>query len=97
MREGRWLPLRPALNDPKAESLDGVLVDQVTHGQSAVLGPVLLAKHAWEALELPRALSALGFNCKQQALAAASVINRLVEPLSENALRDWLPGTALPE
>jgi transposase len=97
MREGRWLPLRPALNDPQAESLDGVLVDQVTHGQSAVLGPVLLGKHAWEALDLPAALSALGFNPKEQALAAASVINRLVEPLSENALRDWLPGTALPE
>jgi hypothetical protein len=97
MREGRWLPLRPARNDPQAESLDGVLVDQVTHGQSAVLGPVLLAKHAWEALGLPAALSALGFNPKEQALAAASVINRLVEPLSEHALRDWLPGTALPE
>ena len=61
MREGRWLPLRPALNDPQAESLDGVLVDQITHGQNAVLGPVLLAKHAWEALGLPNALSALGF------------------------------------
>jgi len=97
MREGRWLPLRPALNDPQAESLDGVLVDQITHGQSAVLGPVLLAKHAWEALGLPNALSALGFNPKEQALAAASVINRLVEPLSEHALREWLPGTALPE
>ena len=97
MREGRWLPLRPALNDPQAESLDGVLADQVTHGQSAVLGPVLLAKHAWEALGLPAALSALGLNPKEQALAAASVINRLVEPLSEHALRDWLPGTALPE
>ena len=97
MREGRWLPLRPALNDPQAESLDGVLVDQVTHGQSAVLGPVLLAKHAWEALGLPTALNALGLNPKEQALAAASVINRLVEPVSEHALRDWLPGTALPE
>jgi hypothetical protein len=97
MREGRWLPLRPALNDPQAESLDGVLVDQITHGQNAVLGPVLLAKHAWEALGLPNALSALGFNPKEQALAAASVINRLVEPLSEHALREWLPGTALPE
>ncbi len=97
MREGRWLPLRAALCDPQAESLDGVLVDQITHGQSALLGPVLLGKHAWEALDMPAVLSALGFNPKQQALAAASVINRLVEPLSEHALRDWLPGTALPE
>jgi hypothetical protein len=97
MREARWLPLRPALSNPQAESLDGVLVDQVTHSQSAVLGPVLLGKHAWDALRLPEALRALGFNPTQQALAAASVINRLVEPLSEHALREWLGGTALPE
>jgi len=97
MREGRWFPLRAAVNDPQAESLDGVLVDQVTHSQSAVLGPVLVAHHAWQALGLPDALNGLGFNPTQQALAAAAVINRLVEPLSEHALADWLASTALPE
>jgi hypothetical protein len=97
LREGRWLPLRPAVVDPPAESLDGVLVDQVTHSQSAVLGPVWLAHHAWQALGLPAALNGLGFNPRQQALAAAAVINRLVEPLSEHALVAWLGGTALPE
>ena len=97
MREGRWLPLRAAVPDPQAESLDGVLVDQVTHGQSAVLGPALVAWHAWKALGLPDALRGLGFNPSQQALAAAAVINRLVEPLSEHALLGWLAGTALPE
>lgn len=97
LREGRWLPLRPVKASASAETLDGVLVDEVTHGQSAVLGPVLLAYHAWKALRLPEALSALGFNPTQQALAAATVINRLVEPLSEHALVGWLSGTALPE
>jgi len=97
LRECRWLPLRPAVADPQAESLDGVLVDQVTHSQSAVLGPVLLAYHAWKELGLPAALSRLGFNPSQQALAAAAVISRLVEPLSEPALAQWLAGTALPD
>jgi hypothetical protein len=97
LREGRWLPLRPVVADPQAESLDGVLVDQISHSQSAVLGPVLLAHHAWQELGLPAALSGLGFNPTQQALAAATVINRLVEPLSEHALVDWLGGTALPD
>lgn len=97
LREGRWLPLRPAVAEPTAQCLDGVLVDQVTHSQSAVLGPVLVAQHAWQALALPTALSALGFNPTQQALAAAAVINRLVEPLSERALAAWLGGTALPD
>jgi transposase len=97
LREARWLPLRPVVAGPQAESLDGVLVDQVTHSQSAVLGPVWLAHHAWKELGLPAALNRLGFNPRQQALAAAAVINRLVEPLSEHALVEWLGGTALPE
>lgn len=97
LREARWLPLRAAVADSQAESLDGVLVDQVTHSQGAVLGPVWLAHHAWKELALPAALSGLGFNPTQQALAAAAVINRLVEPLSERALAAWLGGTALPE
>lgn len=97
MREGRWFPLRAVISDPQAESLDGVLVDQVTHGQSAVLGPVLVAWHAWKSLGLPEALHGLGFNPTQQALAAAAVINRLVEPLSEHALLNWLTSTSLPE
>ena len=97
LREARWLPLRAAVADAQAESLDGVLVDQVTHSQSAVLGPVWLAHHAWKELALPDALSGLGFNPTQQALAAAAVINRLVEPLSERGLAAWLGGTALPE
>jgi len=97
VREARWLPLRPVTVDPQAECLEGVLVDEVTHSQSAVLGPVLVAYHAWRALGLAEALSRLGFNPTQQALAAAAVINRLVEPLSEHALASWLASTALPE
>ena len=62
LREGRWLPLRPAVADPPAQSLDGVLVDQVAHSQSAVLGPALLAYHARQELGLSAVLSGLGFN-----------------------------------
>jgi hypothetical protein len=97
LREGRWLPLRGVVAEPHGESLDGVLVDEITHAQHALLGPVWLGQHAWEALEFPAALGKLGFNRRQQALAAALVINRLAEPLSEHALVDWLAGTALPE
>jgi transposase len=96
-REGRWLPLVAVVADPSAETLDGVLIDQVSHGQAALLGPVLAGWHAWQALALPQALSQLGFNPRQQALAAALVLNRLVEPLSEHALVPWLATTALPE
>ncbi len=39
----------------------------------------------------------MGFNPKQCACAAVSVINRLVKPLSEHALAQWISTTSLPE
>lgn len=99
-REGRFRPLY-GKNSPQGngaeESIDGVWLDRVTHSNNTTLGPLLLAKHAWEKLKIPEKLTDLGFNDAQRAVAAASVINRLVEPLSEHALLSWLPTTALPE
>ena len=61
------------------------------------LGPSLVAWHAWQRLGLPELLAGLGFNAAQEQAAAASAINRLVDPGSELALVDWLPDSSLPE
>ena len=45
----------------------------------------------------PELLAGLGFNAAQEQAAAASAINRLVDPGSELALVDWLPDSSLPE
>ncbi len=46
---------------------------------------------------MDKCLDELGFNPAQRAAAAINVINRLVDPVSENALGDWVASTALPE
>ena len=100
-RDGRWRPLREASGNEEssssAEVLDGVLVDKVTHTNTSQLGPFLVGLHAWQSLGMGDFLKNLEFTNAQCYAAVVSVINRLVEPLSENALLDWLPGTALPE
>lgn len=80
-----------------ANVLDGVRVDKVTHEHTAILGPVLAGSHAWRALEMPECLGQLGLNDSQIDAAAAEVLNRLVDPRSENALGDWVRSTALAE
>lgn len=100
-REGRWRSAPgPADPRPSATSglvLEGVLADQISHTHTTALGPSLVAWHVWQRLGLPELLEGLGFNAAQQQAAAASVINRLVDPGSELALVDWLPDSGLPE
>jgi transposase len=100
-REGRWRCV-PALDSKTSVStqgigVDGVLVDQITHTHTTPLGPTLVALEAWHKLGMPAFLENLGFNPAQAQAAAASVINRLVDPGSELALVDWLPDSSLPE
>jgi len=77
--------------------IDGVRAAQVTHQDTAVLGPVLVAQHAWASLQMPACLTQLGFPMSQQQAIAVEVINRLVDPVSEHALPSWVPTTALSE
>lgn len=96
-RQARWKPwVQPeSATDGDGETLDGVLIDQVTHTQSAELGPALVGWRIWQKLGLPEYLAQLGFNEVQSQAAAAAVINRLVDPVSENALGEWLERSAL--
>jgi transposase len=93
----------PAATSPEVsagaldEVIDGVQAAQVTHQDTAVLGPVLVAQRAWESLQMPACLTQLGFPRSQQQAIAVEVINRLVDPVSEHALPSWVPTTALPE
>ena len=100
-REGRWRPA-PAgegagTNPAAGQVIDGVLAEQITHTHTTPLGPSLVAWQAWQQLGLPALLTGLGFNAAQEQAAAASVINRLIDPGSELALVDWLPDSSLPE
>ena len=79
------------------EPLDGVLAEEVQTENVVVFGPELAGMTAWDALDLTNKLLSWGMKRRTVALAGAMVVNRLIEPLSEWALIDWLKGSALPE
>lgn len=79
------------------ERIEAVLVDRVDLEGAVELGPELLGLYAWRKLGMDEALSGLGINPSQRAVAAVSVISRLCMPCSELALAQWVSRTALPE
>ena len=109
-REGKWQPLtrgkvllssQESNEQPgekkKPEIIDGVLVDRIDHTHETSLGPELAGLKAWEELGLNEFLSRSGLSGTQCRGAACSVINRLVDPVSENGLRLWLQTSSLPD
>lgn len=92
-------PQAPPASAPPAPTtvVDSVLLDQITHDSTALLGGVLVGHEAWDRLDMDKCLERLGFNPAQRSAAALNVINRFVDPVSENALSDWVASTALPE
>jgi len=93
--EGRWSAAKAI--DHAGPVIDGVLADKVTHTATAMLGPVLVGWHVWKQLNMPELLATLGLNRAQSDAAAISVLNRLIDPVSEHSLLDWYRCTALPE
>jgi len=97
------VPVAPGAPDakvPASESLNdvnSVLLDQVVHTHNTALGPLLCALQVWDVLGMPGLLQRLGFNAAQMQAAAALVTSRLHEPMSENALVNWLPFSSLPD
>lgn len=80
-----------------ADTIDGVLIDQLQSENVVAYGPQIVALDAWEKLGLSPMLEAAGLNPSQIATAQLLVAGRLIEPSSEWALIDWAERTALPE
>jgi hypothetical protein len=82
-RDGKWMK-RCTDTEPQ-KVIDGVVAENVTHSNTAILGPSLLGRHAWEQLGMDDLLGNLGMNRSQRDCAAALVINRLCDPVSVSA------------
>lgn len=96
--QGRWGALQGprGSNREQARKVDGVLLEKVNHsGPGLLLGPILLGLRGWDQLGMDEVLKQVGFNRAQMEAAKVSVINRLVDPVSENALPQWVGQTAL--
>lgn len=77
------------------ERFERVRVEDIRHEEGVELGPFLVLLHAWKSLDLDRVLLGRRLSPEQVASAKASVLNRLVEPVSENELPAWTLTTAL--
>ena len=79
------------------EVADGVLVDRVEHENETDLGTVLVLRTAWENLGMGDFLRVSGFSESQINAAAASVFNRLADPVSEHEMPLWCSTVSLDE
>lgn len=75
--------------------VEEICVNDIEHEQGVELGPCLVLLLAWKALELDDFLSERGFSPDQITTAKVSIINRLIDPCSENELVNWVATTAL--
>jgi len=72
-----------------------IVIDSIEHEDGVRLGPSLVLLRAWESLGIDGMLQEQGFSSEQLATAKALVLNRLIEPASENELPNWIETTAL--
>ena len=82
----------PAVPPGTCASVD---IDSIEHEDGVRLGPSLVLLRAWESLGLDPVLEEMDFSREQIATAKAVVLNRLIEPASENELPNWIETTAL--
>ena len=72
-----------------------IQVDQVTLEESREAGPVHVGHQVWRQLGLEAILRRAGLSERACRLSEAMTLNRLVFPLSEHAMPDWMRRTAL--
>jgi transposase len=87
--------LRARKASGKGSSLVGVDVDRVKTEEHREVGPVHVGHQIWQQLGLDKILLGAGLTERACTLSEAMTLNRLVFPLSELAMPDWIRRTAL--
>jgi transposase len=85
----------PDGQQPAASDLVAVHTDRVSVELAREAGPVHVAHQMWNRLGLGEVLAKTGLSQRAQKLTELMTINRLVAPLSEYAMPDWIRRTAL--
>ena len=79
---------------PASEVVAGQ-ADQVEVEVAREAGPVHVGHQLWQKLTLGAILDQAGLSPRTQLLTELMVLNRLIHPLSEHAMPDWIRRTAL--
>lgn len=79
----------------KADTLVTVDSERVSVEEAREAGPVHAGHHLWRQLGLPEILRAAGLSDSACRLSEVMTLNRLIFPLSEHAMPDWMRTSAL--
>ena len=87
---------RPAQRPAQGKSdLVAIHTDRVAVEQPREAGPVHVGHQLWKKLGVDDVLARAGLSARARVLTQIMTLNRLVFPLSEHAMPDWIRKTAL--
>jgi transposase len=72
-----------------------VEADRVAMEESREAGPVHVGHQMWQQLRIDQILRRAGLSARACVLTEAMTLNRLIAPLSEHAMPDWMRRTAV--
>lgn len=81
--------------DAGESDLVAVHTDQVEIEEAREAGPEHVGHQMWQKLGVDEILAQAGLSAKSRQLTEVMTLNRLVHPLSEHAMPDWVRRTAL--
>jgi len=84
-------PARP----PVGDDVVAIHTDQVRSDDIREAGPVHVGHQMWRTLTLDSILADAGLSRRARLLTEVMTLNRLVSPVSEHAMPDWIRRTAL--
>ncbi len=94
-RRGRKRPPRESKPEPPADSRLTIEPERMRVEEAREAGPAHAGHQMWEQLGLSEILHAAGLPDRACRLSEAMTLNRLVFPLSEHAMPEWMRRTAL--
>jgi transposase len=97
VQQGRRPTAEPG--QARREAAAGLAIDpdRVSLEEAREAGPVHAGHQLWRQLGLSEILSRAGLSARACGLSEAMTLNRLIFPLSEHAMPDWMRRTALPD
>ncbi len=90
---------RPARRRPRpgaaSDAVVAVHTDRVRTEDHREAGPVHVGHQLWQVLALDQILAEAGLSTRARMLTEVMTLNRLVSPVAEHAMPDWIRRTAL--
>jgi len=74
-----------------------IFIDNVTHGYTRELGPLLIGHNIWKQLKFSEILLGCGLREKEVKTAKISILHRLIAQDSENGIIPWMQLVAVDE